>query len=237
MTSPFEVSITLLYTRHSLRPLATRMGTQSLLVSARGITLLPAEIAHDALVDVGATIGAGTKVWGFAQVRENAQIGENCIVGRGAYVGVGVRIGSLCKIQNYALIYEPAELGDGVFIGPGVILTNDVFPRAVNPQWELKRNADWKPVGVVIGDGASIGAGAICVAPVQIGEWAMVAAGSVVTRDVLPYSLVRGAPAQNVGWVGRAGQPLHKVGGHYVCPVTGEHYVEKFGSLSREEGK
>ena len=189
-------------------------------------------IAQDAQVGTGAIIGRGTRVWGLAQVRENSQIGDHCVIGRGAYVGVGVRVGNRCKIQNGALLYEPAELGTGVFIGPGAILTNDLFPRAITPEGELKGSADWESVGVVIGEGASVGAGAVCVAPVRIGEWAMIAAGSVVTRDVAPYSLVRGVPAKHVGWVGKAGRPLLPKGALFVCPLTGELFEEKSGFLS-----
>ena len=99
-------------------------------------------------------------------MREDAVLGENCVVGRGAYIGTGVQMGDNCKVQNYALVYEPAVLGDGVFIGPAVVLTNDTYPRAVNPDGSLKTAHDWEPVGVTIGDGASIGARAVCVAPV-----------------------------------------------------------------------
>ncbi len=106
-------------------------------------------------------------------------------------------------MQNYALVYEPAELADGVFIGPAVVLTNDTYPRAVNPDLSLKSAHDWEPVGVTIGEGASIGARAVCVAPVTIGAWATVAAGAVVTKDVPDHALVVGVPARRVGWVGQ----------------------------------
>lgn len=157
------------------------------------------------------------------------------MIGRGAYIGAGVEIGNNCKIQNDALIYEPARLGDGVFVGPGVIFTNDQFPRAVNVDGELKTGADWAPVGVVVENGASVGARAVCVAPLTIGSWAMVAAGAVVTRNVLPFSLVRGVPARHVGWVGRAGVHLKKVGDTYVCPLTQETYAEVEGRLFLKE--
>ncbi len=198
----------------------------------RGCKLSDSAYADGALVSASSVIGPGTKIWSLAQIRENAKLGESCVVGRGAYVGPGVEIGNNCKIQNNALIYEPARLGNGVFMGPAAVLTNDVFPRAVNPDGSLKSGADWDPVGVVIGDGASIGARAICVAPLKIGAWAMVAAGAVVTKDVEPFSLVRGVPARHVGWVGRAGVPLNKVGEIYVCPSTNETYEELAGHLS-----
>lgn len=189
-------------------------------------------VAPDATLDGDVSLGRGTKVWGLAHIREGAIIGEYCVVGRGCYVGAGVVVGNNCKIQNDALVYEPAILGDGVFVGPGVTITNDLFPRAINPDGEVKSAKDWNPVGVVIEDGASIGARAICVAPVRVGSWAMVAAGAVVTKDVKPFSLVRGVPARHVGWVGRAGHPLLPGEGLFRCPQTGEEYREEDGALA-----
>ena len=133
-----------------------------------------ARIVSSAEVDPTATIGDGSSIWHLVQIRNNAKIGENCIIGRGAYIGTGVEVGDNCKIQNYALVYEPAKLGNGVFIGPAAVLTNDQFPRAVNPDGSIKSASDWDAVGVTIGDGASIGARAICIAPVTIGAWALV---------------------------------------------------------------
>lgn len=192
-------------------------------------------IEPDAFVSATATIGRGTRVWGLAQVREHARVGEDCIIGRGSYVGAGVEVGNNCKIQNDALIYEPARLGDGVFVGPAVVMTNDLFPRAVNPDGSPKTGSDWLPVGVVAEDGASIGARAVCVAPLRIGAWAMIAAGSVVTKDVAPYSLVRGVPARHVGWVGRAGMPLRAEGEFLVCPLTDDIYEQVAGQLRLKE--
>jgi UDP-2-acetamido-3-amino-2,3-dideoxy-glucuronate N-acetyltransferase len=192
-------------------------------------------IAASADVSDDAVIGEGSKVWHLAQVREGARLGENCIVGRGAYVGSGVVMGDNCKLQNYALVYEPAELGHGVFIGPAVVLTNDTYPRAVGPDGSLKSAHDWTPVGVTIRDGASIGARAVCVAPVTIGRWATVAAGAVVTKDVPDFALVAGVPARRIRWVGRAGVPLEQQGGAWVCPETGERYIEDAGILREEQ--
>ena len=104
-------------------------------------------IAPSADVSEEAVLGEGTSIWHLAQVREHAVLGRDCIVGRGAYIGEGVVMGDSCKVQNYALVYEPARLADGVFIGPAVTLTNDHFPRAVNPDGTLKSAADWEPVG------------------------------------------------------------------------------------------
>lgn len=156
-----------------------------------------------------ARVALSASVWDLVQIREHAVIGEETSIGRGAYVGPGVVVGSRCKLQNYVQLHDPAHLADGVFVGPGAILTNDKNPRAVDPDMSRKGGADWNPVGVRVAQGASIGAGAICVAPVTIGEWAMVGAGSVVTRDVLPHSLVLGSPARHVGWVCACGHKLN----------------------------
>ena len=188
-----------------------------------------ADVADDA------RIGDGSSVWHLAQVREQAVLGENCIVGRGAYIGTGVVMGDNCKVQNYALVYEPAVLADGVFIGPAVVLTNDTYPRAVNPDGSLKSAHDWEPVGVTIGTGASIGARAVCVAPVTIGAWATIAAGAVVTKDVPDHALMVGVPARRLGWVGRSGQPLVREGDDWVCPATGARYQESDGRLEELE--
>ena len=190
-------------------------------------------VAATADVDERAVIGTGTRIWHLAQIREGASLGENCNIGRGAYVGPEVVLGDNCKLQNHALVYEPARLGDGVFIGPAAVLTNDEYPRAVIPDGRLKSGDDWTAVGVVVGDGAAIGARAVCVAPVTVGRWALVAAGAVVTKDVPDYALVVGVPARRIGWVGEAGRPLEPKGdGVWVCPATGASYVENDGRLS-----
>lgn len=202
------------------------------------MTQTPSATIHaTADIDPDALIGDATLVWHLAQVREHAIVGRDCIIGRGAYVGPGVVVGDRCKIQNHALVYEPAFLESGVFIGPAVVLTNDTHPRAVTPDGDLKGAEDWEAVGVHVSQGAAIGARAVCVAPVRIGSWAMVAAGAVVTRDVPDFALVAGVPARQVGWVGHAGVRLERIGrGVFQCPQTRRRYVEWKGQLEEQVG-
>jgi UDP-2-acetamido-3-amino-2,3-dideoxy-glucuronate N-acetyltransferase len=186
-------------------------------------------------VDPRARLGPGASVWHLAQIREDAEIGADCIIGRGAYIGTGVRLGQRCKVQNYALLYEPAWLDDGVFVGPGAVFTNDRYPRAVTPDGSIKTASDWEPVGVTVRYGASIGAGAVCVAPVTVGRWAVVAASSVVVADVPDFALVAGTPARFVRWVGRAGIPLVATDdGQFRCPRTGARYVQTGETLQEQ---
>jgi acetyltransferase-like isoleucine patch superfamily enzyme len=196
------------------------------------------KIMPSAQVDETAELGAGTTVWELAQIREKARLGAGCVVGRGAYVGTGVQIGDNVKLQNYALVYEPAVLADGVFVGPAVVLTNDHNPRSVDPEGRLKRGGDWEAVGVTVAEGASLGARSVCVAPVRIGRWAMVAAGAVVTRDVPDFALVAGVPARRIGWVGRSGVRLVERPGEpdvWECPRTGDCFTERPPDARHEE--
>jgi len=180
-------------------------------------------------------VGEGSKIWANAQIREEASIGRNCIIGKDVYIGSSVQIGDNCKIQNSALIFGPASLESGVFVGPGVIFTNDHNPRAVNPDGTLKSAQDWNTAGVKVRTGASIGAGAICVAPIVIGEWSLVAAGAVVTKDVPKFALVVGSPAKQKGWVGKAGHKLVERVNYFECPITGAKYRFANGELEEEK--
>lgn len=188
-------------------------------------------IADSAQVHPTSRIGSGTKIWDLAQVREHAVIGLDCVVGRAAYIDEGVRLGDRCKVQNAALLYAPAVLADGVFVGPGAIFTNDTYPRAVNADGSAKGADDWTPTGVSVSEGASIGARAVCVAPVAIGRWATVAAGAVVTRDVPDHALVVGVPARRIGWVGKSGRRLVTEGTAWLDETTRERYEERDGVL------
>lgn len=188
-----------------------------------------------ATVESDVILGDGTKVWALSQVRTGARIGHDCVIGNGAFIDAGVTVGDCCKVQNRALLYAPAVLADGVFVGPAAVLTNDLYPRAVNPDGSLKNAEDWDPVGVTLESGCSVGASAVVVSPAVVGEWATVAAGAVVVHDVPAYALVAGVPARRIGWVGRAGRPLVEDGpGRFHCPLTGEHFTEAGGVLSPE---
>ncbi len=199
-----------------------------------GASRLPSGAAPDvrihpsADVEEGAKIGAGALVWHQSQVRSGASVGAGCIIGKGAYVGGGVTVGENCKIENYACLYEGVILEDGVFVGPAVVFTNDRFPRAVNPDGSLKSAGDWELGRTLVRFGAAVGAGSVILPGVTIGEWALVAAGSVVTSDVKPHALVRGSPARQGGWVCRCARPLPE---GLECDLCGFAYKEVEGRL------
>jgi UDP-2-acetamido-3-amino-2,3-dideoxy-glucuronate N-acetyltransferase len=157
-----------------------------------------------------ATVGEDTKIWHQAQVRERAKIGRSCIIGKGVYIDSDVVVGDRVKIQNGVSIYHGVTIEDGVFVGPHACLINDKLPRAITPDGELKRDADWQVDRVLVQYGASIGAGAIILAGVTVGRFAMVGAGAVVTRDVAAHALVVGNPARLLGFVCACGQRLRR---------------------------
>lgn len=147
-----------------------------------------------------ASIGKGTKIWINAQVRENANIGENCILSKDVYIDAGVSLGNGCKVQNSVSIYSGVTIENDVFVGPNTSFTNDKVPRAFNN--------DWQVIETRICEGASLGANSTIVCGIEVGEYAMVAAGAVVTKDVEPYTLVMGNPAKFVGKVDKLGNRL-----------------------------
>jgi UDP-2-acetamido-3-amino-2,3-dideoxy-glucuronate N-acetyltransferase len=189
-------------------------------------------IHPSAEVSPKATIGHGSKIWHQAQIREDANIGPNCIISKGVYVDFGVSIGANSKLQNGVYVYHGATVEDGVFLGPGVILTNDRLPRAINPDGSLKSDADWQVSPIHIKRGASLGTGSIVLPGVTIGEFAMIGAGTVVTRDVPPYGLVYGNPGHLRGHVCRCGQILtrgeaqtdEEISHVWICQTCGDRY-------------
>jgi UDP-2-acetamido-3-amino-2,3-dideoxy-glucuronate N-acetyltransferase len=170
-------------------------------------------------VSPNAQIGAGTRVWHLVQIREGAVVGENCIIGKDVYIDFDVKVGSNVKIQNGSYLYHGLTVEDGVFIGPKACFTNDVYPRSITPDGKLKGNDDWEVGPIRIKYGASIGTGAIIIPNVTVGEFAMVAAGAVVTRSVPDHGLVVGVPARLVGYVCKCGKRLEKRGEEYYCPT------------------
>jgi len=174
-------------------------------------------------VSPNATLGEGTSVWHQAQIRENASIGKYCIISKGVYVDSEVKIGNNVKIQNYVSIYHGVTLEDGVFVGPHVCFTNDLRPRAVNPDGTLKAADDWTKTPTLVRFGAALGANSTIRCGVTIGKWAMVGIGSVVTRDIPDYALAWGNPSRIRGFVCPCGEKLEKSGerGEFIlaeCP-------------------
>jgi len=155
-----------------------------------------------AVVDKTAKIGADTKIWHFAHVREKAEIGAGCVLGHSVYIDQEVKIGNHVKLENRANVYKGVKIEDEVFVGPHVTFTNDLYPRSFS--------ADWKIVPTRVKKAASIGAGSVVLCGVTINEYAMIGAGSVVTRDVPSHALVYGNPAKIRGFVCRCGRQLVK---------------------------
>lgn len=167
-------------------------------------------IHETAEVSGGALVGIGTKIWNHTQVREGAVIGRQCVLGKNVYIDAGVHIGNGVKIQNNVNVYHGVTVEDDVFLGPSMTFTNDKFPRAFNENWTV--------TPTLVKRGASVGANVTIRCGIVVGEYAMIGAGSVVTKDVPPYALMAGNPARQIGWVCQCGGPIR--GG--VCTLCGK---------------
>lgn len=180
-----------------------------------------------AVVDPGAIIGAGTKIWHFCHIMSGAKIGPRCSFGQNVFVADGVELGSNVKVQNNVSIYKGVTCGNDVFLGPSMVFTNVINPRsAVNRRLEY--------VATHVGDGASIGANATIVCGHDIGHHAFIGAGTVVTKTVLPYALVVGNPARQLGWMSEHGERLKfDEAGQATCDASGQKYVLNQGQVSK----
>lgn len=174
-----------------------------------------------AIVDEGAQIGEGTRIWHWVHICSKAKIGERCSFGQNVFVGNNVVIGNNVKVQNNVSIYDNVFLEDDVFCGPSMVFTN-----VYNPRSAVTRKDEYRDT--VVKKGATIGANATIVCGVTIGEYAFIAAGAVINKDVKPYALMAGVPARQIGWMSRFGEriPLPLGGtGEWSCPNTGDVYV------------
>lgn len=176
------------------------------------------EVHESAIVDAGAVLGHGTKIWHFSHVMSGAIVGGGCVIGQNCFLAATARLGNGVKLQNNVSVYDGVVLGDDVFCGPSVVFTNVSNPRAF-----LSRRLEFQPT--LVKRGATIGANATIVCGVTLGEYCLVGAGAVVSRDVAAYSLVLGVPARAVGWVSRLGERLDfGTTDIAACPGSGELY-------------
>lgn len=173
-------------------------------------------VHESSFVDEPSTIGAGTKIWHFSHILPNCVLGENVVVGQNVVIGPSVAVGNRCKIQNNVSLYKGVTLEDGVFCGPSCVFTNVLNPRA-----EIERKDEFRPT--LVKRGATIGANATIVCGHVLGEYCLIAAGAVVTRDVPAFALMAGVPARRIGWVSHH---CERLGPDLVCPATGRKYRE-----------
>lgn len=177
-----------------------------------------------AVVDEGAEIGAGTRIWHFCHVSARTRLGQKCILGQNVFIAPGVRLGERVKVQNNVSVYEGVEIADDAFLGPSCVFTNVNTPRA-----HVERKNEYLPTPV--GRGATIGANATVVCGHALGEYAFIGAGSVVTRDVPAHALMVGNPARRIGWMCACGERLAFAAGEAACARCGARYEESAGGI------
>ncbi len=205
----------------------------------------PRFFAHkSAVIEDNVSVGEGSKIWHFAHVRHGTKIGINCVIAKSVFIDFKSEIGDNVKIQNHAIIYHKAMIEDGVFIGPNVCFTNDKIPRAINPDGTPKKAGDWQVTTIHIGQGASIGAHSVILPGVQIGEFALVGSGSVVTKNVPDFALAFGNPARIRGFVCRCGRKIKEfietdtvIVGKCHCGLNIQVDRQSFQQLKSEEPK
>lgn len=177
--------------------------------------------AHPTALVEGGCIGEGTKIWAYTHVLPGARIGRHCNIGDHCFIEQGASVGDNATVKNGNMLWEGIAIEDDVFVGAHVTFTNDLYPRSHRaPNAPTKGKGDWL-VPTLVQRGASIGAGAVIIAGVTIGEYALVAAGAVVTKDVPAYAVVKGTPARASGWVCQCGHPLSRQKGFEACPECG----------------
>jgi UDP-2-acetamido-3-amino-2,3-dideoxy-glucuronate N-acetyltransferase len=176
----------------------------------------PFFVHHTAVIDTGASIGPGTKIWHWVHIHSQATIGANCSLGQNVYVG-NARIGNNVKIQNNVSVYDAVVLEDDVFCGPSMVFTN-----VINPRSHIPRKSEYQQT--LVKRGATIGANAVILCGHTIGSYAMVGAGAVITKDVPDYALVVGNPGRRIGWICQCGTRLKQANNHARCPGCGLNY-------------
>ncbi|MEM8898352.1 MAG: DapH/DapD/GlmU-related protein [Bacteroidota bacterium] len=184
-------------------------------------------IHETAVVDDGCTIGEGTKIWHFSHIMSACTVGNHCTIGQNVFIASGVRVGNNVKIQNNVSLYDGIICEDEVFIGPSAVFTN-----VINPRSAVSRKHEYKPT--ILRKGATIGANATIICGKELGHYAFIGAGAVITKSVLPYALMVGNPGRQIGWMSEYGRRLHFDGSGYAsCPESNQQYSLKNGSVQR----
>lgn len=188
-------------------------------------------IHETAIVDPGAQVGKGSKIWHWSHISTSAQIGERCSFGQNVFVGNNVKIGNNVKVQNNVSIYDNIVIEDNVFCGPSMVFTN-----VINPRSEISRKDEYKKT--IIKEGATLGANCTIVCGNVIGKYAFIGAGAVVAKNIKPFSLVVGVPAVQIGWMSKFGDKIHlplQGEGKWACPNTGLNYYLEGNKLYTED--